>query len=145
MNKALQDGEWDDSKQIVNRPVQPVLLRAEIFKNEIKEAESMKYKLENKDLDIKEMKKTMKMKSDEMSELQIRKDKAEKKLTDANRDAELMREKLQRKLDDAHQTLKRKEKEFEDTMDHLQKDMDSLESERGELKNKLKETTMKAL
>ena len=44
------------------------------------------------------MKKTLKMKSDEMSELQVRKDKAEKKLADANREAELMREKLQRKL-----------------------------------------------
>ena len=36
------------------------------------------------------------MKADEMYELQIRKDKAEKKMADANRDAELMREKLQR-------------------------------------------------
>ena len=79
------------------------------------------------------MKKTLKMKSDEMSELQVRKDKAEKKLADANREAELMREKLQRKLDDAHETLKRKEKEFEDTMDHLQKDLDSLENERLEI------------
>lgn len=47
--------------------------------------------------------------------------------------------------DDAQETLKRKEKEYEDTLEHLQKDMDSLESERGELKNRLKETTMKAL
>ena len=78
-------------------------------------------------------------------EFQVRKDKGEKRLSDATREAELMREKLQRKLDDAHETLKRKEKEFEDTMDHLQKDLDSLESERGELKNKLKETTMKVL
>jgi dynactin 1 len=77
--------------------------------------------------------------------LQVRKDKAEKRLSDANREAELMREKLQRKLDDSQTILKRKEKEFEDTMDHLQKDLDSLESERGELKNKLKETTMKVL
>lgn len=34
--------------------------------------------------------------------------------------------------------MKRKEKEFEETMDHLQADIDSLESERGELKDKLK-------
>ena len=105
----------------------------------------MKYKLENKDLDIKELKKMIKNKTDEMSETQVRKDKAEKRLQDANREAELMREKLQRKLDDAQETLKRKEKEYEDTLEHLQKDMDSLESERGELKNRLKETTMKAL
>jgi len=37
----------------------------------------------------------------------------------------------------------RKEKEFEETMDQLQNDIDSLESERGELKTKLKETTKK--
>ena len=46
MNKALQDGEWDDNKNIINRPLPPVILRADIFKNEIREAESMKYKLE---------------------------------------------------------------------------------------------------
>ena len=76
----------------------PVILRADIFKNEIREAESMKYKLENKDLDIKEVKKVLKTKTEEMSEMQVRKDKAEKRLQDANREAELMREKLQRKL-----------------------------------------------
>lgn len=144
LNKSLQDGDWDTNKAS-EQTVAPVYLRSEIFKNEIKEAEMMKYKLENKDLDIKEMKKTLKMKSDEMSELQVRKDKAEKKLADANREAELMREKLQRKLDDSYETLHRKEKEFEDTMDHLQNDLTSLENERGELKNKLKETTMKVL
>lgn len=32
----------------------------------------------------------------------------------------------------------RKEKEFEETMDHLQNDIDSLESERGALREKLK-------
>lgn len=52
---------------------------------------------------------------------------------------------FQRKLDDAQQLLKRKEKEFEETMDHLQADIDSLESERGELKEKLKNYSKKAL
>lgn len=32
----------------------------------------------------------------------------------------------------------RKEKEFEETMDHLQQDIDSLETERGALREKLK-------
>lgn len=39
--------------------------------------------------------------------------------------------------------MKRKEKEFEETMDHLQADIDSLESERGELKDKLKNYSKK--
>ena len=51
---------------------------------------------------------------------------------------------LSAKRNDFLQTLlKRKEKEFEETMDQLQNDIDSLESERGELKTKLKETTKK--
>ena len=52
---------------------------------------------------------------------------------------------FQRKLDDVHALLKRKEKEFEETMDHLQADIDSLETERGELKEKLKNITKKAV
>ena len=70
LNKALQDGDWD-TNDLNQKPTAPVWLRAEIFKSEIKEAEMMKYRLENKDLDIKELKKTLKMKSDEMSELQV--------------------------------------------------------------------------
>jgi len=41
--------------------------------------------------------------------------------------------------------LKRKEKEFEETMDHLQADIDCLESERGELKEKMKSISKKAI
>ncbi|KPJ20901.1 Dynactin subunit 1 [Papilio machaon] len=60
------------------------------------------------------------------------------KLSAAASAAELRAEQLQRKLDDAHNQLKRKEKEFEETMDHLQQDIESLESERGALRDKLK-------
>ena len=80
-----------------------------------------------------------------LSHLQIRKDKAEKKLLDSTRDSELVREKLQRKLDDAMAMLKRKEKEFDETLNHFQADIDNLESEKGDLKNKLKDITKKTL
>jgi len=43
-----------------------------------------------KELDIRDLKKAMKAKSDELSEMQIRKDKAEKRLNDAVRDGELV-------------------------------------------------------
>merc|ERR1719273_2713202 len=132
-------------KEIRASIVPPVVIRAETYKQEIKEAESMKYRLESKEEGLKEMKRSLKEKAEELSEMQVRKDKAEKRLTDATRDAEMVREKLQRKLDDTQALLKRKEKEFEETMDQLQTDIDSLENERGELKNKLKETTKKVL
>ena len=47
LNKSLQDGDWD-TNEASEQTVAPVYLRSEIFKNEIKEAEMMKYKLENK-------------------------------------------------------------------------------------------------
>ena len=46
---------------MTSQPLAPVAIRAEQFKAEIKEAETMKYKLENKDMDIRELKKHMKV------------------------------------------------------------------------------------
>ena len=112
---------------------------------EIKDAAQLKYKLEAKEVDMKDLKKLLKVKQEEVSEMQIRKDLMEKKLSDSSKDSELMIEKLQRKLDDAHNLLHRKEREFEETLDHLQNDIDSLESERGELKDRMKMMSKKAL
>ncbi|KOB76917.1 Dynactin, partial [Operophtera brumata] len=77
-------------------------------------------------------------KQEELSEMQIRRELGERKLATAARDSELRAEQLHRKLEDALNQLKRKEKEFEETMDHLQQDIDSLENERGALRDKLK-------
>lgn len=91
-----------------------------------------------KESDIKELRRVLKEKQEQYSEMNIRKELAEKKLGNVNKDYELTIEKLQRKLEEAHNTFKKKEKEFEETLDHLQTDIDSLESEKGEMKEKLK-------
>jgi len=145
ISTAIVNGEYDFDGTRADSTVQPILLRAEEVKAEIKDATGLKYKLEAKDQDIKDLKKLMKAKQEEFSEMNIRKDLLEKKLTDTNRDSDLMVEKLQRKLDDTNNLLKRKEKEFEETMDHLQADIESLEFERGELKDKMKQMSKKAL
>jgi len=145
ISTAIVNGEYDFDGTRADSTVQPILLRAEEVKAEIKDATGLKYKLEAKDQDIKDLKKLMKAKQEEFSEMTIRKDLLEKKLTDTNRDSDLMVEKLQRKLDDTNNLLKRKEKEFEETMDHLQADIESLEFERGELKDKMKQMSKKAL
>ncbi len=46
------------------------------------------------------MKLALRSRGDELSEMQVRRDKAEKRLSDATRDGDLAREKLQRKVDD---------------------------------------------
>ena len=145
ISASVQSGEFDFDGSREEKPVAPVFVRAEDVKSEIRDASQLKYKLEAKDIDIKELKKLLKIKQEELSEMQIRKDLLEKKLSDSSKDSEMMIEKLNRKLEDTQILLKRKEKEFEETMDHLQADIESLENERGELKDKMKAMSKKAL
>ncbi|XP_075989035.1 dynactin subunit 1 [Anticarsia gemmatalis] len=136
-----QDKEYD-MMSLTNvqseKPTPPVVIRAQLVKKQLEETKSLTIKLENKEADIRELRKALKAKQEELSEMQIRRELGERKLSAAARDAELRAEQLQRRLEDAHNQLKRKEKEFEETMDHLQQDIDSLESERGALREKLK-------
>lgn len=115
------------------------------MRTELEETKLLSQKLEAKEADIKDLRLALKAKQEEISELQLRRDMAERKLEVATKDSTVNVEKLQRKLEDAQALLKRKEKEFEETMDHLQADIDSLETERGELKEKLKNFTKKAM
>ncbi|XP_050359357.1 dynactin subunit 1 isoform X6 [Nymphalis io] len=120
------------------KPTPPIVLRAQLVKKQLEETKTLTIRLENKEADIKEMRKALKAKQEELSEMQIRRELGERKLVAAAKDAEVRAQQLQRRLDDAHNALKRKEKEFEETMDHLQQDIESLESERGALRDKLK-------
>ncbi|XP_059044809.1 dynactin subunit 1 [Achroia grisella] len=137
----VQDKEYDMmslTNVATDKPTPPVVVRAQLVKKQLEETKTLTIKLENKEADIKELRKALKGKQEELSEMQIRRELGERKLTSSARDAELRAEQLQRRLEDAQNQLKRKEKEFEETMDHLQQDIDSLESERGALRDKLK-------
>ena len=144
LSKAYDNGEWDVTS-LPAKPHPPQQIRAEAYKAEIREAEGMRVKIQNKDMDIKDLKLAVRAKAEELSEMQVRKDKAEKRLLDATRDSDMIREKLQRKIDDLQVLLKKKEKDFEVTMEHLQADIDQLEGEKGELKNKIKDITKQTL
>lgn len=145
--QVLQDSDYEAGIPIKpeEKPTPPIQLRAKAVRTELEETKLLSQKLESKEADIKELRLALKSKQEEMSELQLRKDMAERKLEVATKDSSVTSEKLQRKLEDAQAMLKRKEKEFEETMDHLQADIDSLETERGELKEKLKNFTKKAI
>ena len=145
ISASVQSGEFDFDGSREELPVHPIFSRADHVKSEIRDTSQLKYKLEAKDIDIKDLKKLLKVKQEELSEMQIRKDLLEKKLSDSSKDSEMMIEKLNRKLEDAQILLKRKEKEFEETMDHLQADIESLENERGEMKERMKAMSKKAL
>ncbi|XP_044001039.1 dynactin subunit 1 isoform X2 [Aphidius gifuensis] len=121
-----------------NNLISPINIRSQIVKKESEETKILARKLETRDIDVREVKIALREKQEELSEMSLRKELAEKKLATQQHENEMNIEKLKRKLEEAQNQLKRKEKEFEETMDHLQTDIDSLESERGQLKEKLK-------
>ncbi|XP_033220366.1 dynactin subunit 1 isoform X2 [Belonocnema kinseyi] len=125
-------------------PTNPILIRAQVVKKEAEETKVLSRKLESRDSDIREARIALREKQEEISEMTLRKELAEKRLATQQHEHELNLEKLKRKLEEAQNQLKRKEKEFEETMDHLQTDIDSLESEKGQLKEKLKSYGKKA-
>ncbi|KAM6441115.1 dynactin subunit 1 isoform 1-T1 [Liasis olivaceus] len=139
MNKmatAMQEGEYDADKP-QTKPLPPVELRAAALRAEITDAEGLGLKLEDRETVIKELKKSLKIKGEELSEANVRLSLLEKKLDSASKDADDRVEKIQAKLSDTQTLLKKKEKEFEETMDALQADIDQLESEKLELKQRL--------
>ncbi|XP_029348978.1 dynactin subunit 1 isoform X3 [Echeneis naucrates] len=139
MNKmatAMQEGEYDSEKPLNKNPP-PVDVRAAALRAEITDAEGLGLKLEDRETVIKELKKSLKIKGEELSEANVRLSLLEKKLDSSSKDADERVEKIQTRLDEAQTLLKKKEKEFEETMDALQADIDQLESEKAELKQRI--------
>ncbi|XP_039993983.1 dynactin subunit 1 isoform X2 [Xiphias gladius] len=139
MNKmatAMQEGEYDSEKP-QNKNPPPVDVRAAALRAEITDAEGLGLKLEDRETVIKELKKSLKIKGEELSEANVRLSLLEKKLDSSSKDADERVEKIQTRLDEAQTLLKKKEKEFEETMDALQADIDQLESEKAELKQRI--------
>ncbi|XP_064465841.1 dynactin subunit 1-like [Ornithodoros turicata] len=139
----LQSGELERQKEPMPEP--PVNACAQAARQQARDVDALRAKLESRDADIVALRKALKIKSEEYSEMHVRKDMAEKKLELSARDTDDRVDKLQRQLDETKILLRRKEKEFEETLDHLQADIDALEAERGELKDKLKLVSKKTL
>uniref|UniRef100_A0A3P9IYP1 Dynactin subunit 1 n=1 Tax=Oryzias latipes TaxID=8090 RepID=A0A3P9IYP1_ORYLA len=138
MNKmatAMQEGEYDSEKPQMKNPP-PVELQAAALRAEITDAEGLGLKLEDRETAIKELKKSLKIKGEELSEASVRLSLLEKKLDSSSKDADERVEKIQTRLDETQALLKKKEKDFEETMDTLQADIDQLESEKAELKQR---------
>ncbi|XP_051504539.1 dynactin subunit 1-like isoform X3 [Myxocyprinus asiaticus] len=138
MNKmatAMQEGEYDSERP--HNGISPVEVRAAALRAEITDAEGLGLKLEDRETVIKELKKSLKIKGEELSEANVRLSLLEKKLDSASKDADERVEKIQTILDETHSLLKKKEKEFEETMDALQADIDQLEAEKVELKQRI--------
>ncbi|XP_062852078.1 dynactin subunit 1 isoform X2 [Trichomycterus rosablanca] len=138
MNKmatAMQEGEYDSEKP--QSKMAPVEVRAAALRAEITDAEGLGLKLEDRETVIKELKKSLKIKGEELSEANIRLSLLEKKLDSASKDADERVERIQTVLNETQSQLKKKEKDFEETMDALQADIDQLEAEKAELRQRI--------
>ncbi|XP_009992820.1 PREDICTED: dynactin subunit 1, partial [Chaetura pelagica] len=111
MNKmatAMQEGEYDADRP-QSKPTPPAELRAAALRAEITDAEGLGLKLEDRETVIKELKKSLKIKGEELSEANVRLSLLEKKLDSASKDADDRVEKIQTKLDETQTLLKKKE------------------------------------
>jgi len=112
--KELDEEEYKIQKYMVNSPV---AVAAESFKSSLLEAESMKFKLESKEEEIKEVKRGLKVKADELSECKLRISLAESKdelsecklrisLAESKAEKNLELEEKNKKLAQANEELK---------------------------------------
>ncbi|KAM9698221.1 LOW QUALITY PROTEIN: dynactin subunit 1-like [Dama dama] len=131
---AMQEGEYGAAPP---RKPPPGELRAAALRAEITDAEGLGLKLDDRETVIKELKKSLKIKGEELSEANVQLSLLEKKLDSAAKDADERIEKVQTRLEETQTLLWKEEKELEETMDALQANIDQLEAEKAELKQRL--------
>jgi dynactin 1 len=140
--KELTDDEFKIRKYMVNSPVQRA---ADEFKSALVDAENIRLRIEKKDEEIRELKKLLKAKSDELSEQKLRISLVEKKAETQLNEHEDKSRKLTQSMEDMKSDYSKKEKEHSDTIEALQQELDSLQNERRDLKEKLRTTAKNKL
>lgn len=136
--KVLTDEEYKIRKYMINSPI---LAAAEQFKNALIEAESIKFKLETKEEEIKEIKRNLKAKVDELSEYKLRISINENKAENSLKEAEEKNKKLSQSIDELKANFIKKEEEHIKTIDAMQQEIDTHENEIRELKKKIPKKT----
>lgn len=106
----LLDNEYEIlsvASPLKNAAVQsPIASRAQFVKKQMEETKALKAQLENREADIRQLKIDVKIKLQELSEMQCRKDLAEKKVSVLQQDFEKTTEKLQHERDEITDQLK---------------------------------------
>ncbi|RNA32395.1 dynactin subunit 1 isoform X4 [Brachionus plicatilis] len=135
----LSDEEFKIRKYQINSPIQKA---AEQFKNTLIEAENIKLRLEEKEDEIKEIKKNLKLKVDELSEQKLRISIVEKKAETQLKELEEKNKKLGDEVEDLKSQSSKKEKEQSDAVESLQQQLATLDKERREMKDKLRKKSI---
>ncbi|KAK6748823.1 hypothetical protein RB195_001447 [Necator americanus] len=141
--KALETGSMEIDPKEKGFP--PVLERAHLRKQAAAEAEGLRWQLEKKDMEILELKKTIKSRLDDISNYKLRLDMAEARIESAGKQDNVKVQHLEAKIEQLVADNKKKQIEFDETMDALQKELKECERENSELKQIAKNFSRKTL
>lgn len=141
----MQEGDYDAEPKEESKMEPPYLQRAKAFKSELFDSAGVEEKLLQKENEFMDLKKNMKLKNEELSQANIRIGLLEKRLENINKEADARVEASNRKMEQATADLQIKEREFEETMDALQVDIDNLEREKVDMKKRLDAYSKKSL
>nr|CDJ83622.1 Cytoskeleton-associated protein domain containing protein [Haemonchus contortus] len=140
---ALESGSLEVEPKDKGFP--PVLERAHLRKQAAAEAEGLRWQLEKKDMEILELKKTIKSRLDDISNYKLRLDMAEARIESAGKQDNVKVQHLEAKIEQLVADNKKKQIEFDETMDALQKELKECERENAELKQMAKNFSRKTL
>ncbi|VDN95969.1 unnamed protein product [Rodentolepis nana] len=137
---AMEHGEYDFDGSKQPKAQEPILQRALAFRNAQSELESYKGKLELKDVEVLELRRELKARMDDISEMTVRVNMAEKKLETSGRGNLEKIADLEDRLQKMKSQREQTEKEFGQAMDGMQSDLAKMEKENTELREMLRKS-----
>ncbi|KAM7539850.1 hypothetical protein Aperf_G00000044927 [Anoplocephala perfoliata] len=142
---AMEHGEYDFDGSKQPKTQEPIIQRAIAYRNAQSEMESYKGKLELKDVELFELRRELKARVDEISEMTVRINMAEKKLETSGRGNLEKIADLEDRLQKMKNQQKQTEKEYGQAIDGMQADLANIEKENAELKEKLRKMSKSSL
>ncbi|KAL5971770.1 Dynactin subunit 1 [Taenia solium] len=142
---AMEHGEFDFDGTKKPKTQEPIIQCAIAYRKAQSELESCRGKLELKEVELLELKQELKVRLDEISEMTVRINMAEKKLETSGRGNLEKIVELEDRLQAMQNQQKRTEEEYEQMIDGMQNDLENLKKENSDLKEGLRKTGKSAM
>nr|CDS22634.1 dynactin subunit 1 [Echinococcus granulosus] len=142
---AMEHGEYDFDGTKRPKTQEPIIQRAIAYRKAQSELESCRGKLELKEVELLELRHELKARVDEISEMTVRINMVEKKLETSGRGNLEKIVELEDRLQKMHNQQKQTEKEYDQTIDGMQNDLENLKKENADLKEGLRTMNKSAM
>uniref|UniRef100_A0A5K3EUN9 Dynactin domain-containing protein n=1 Tax=Mesocestoides corti TaxID=53468 RepID=A0A5K3EUN9_MESCO len=142
---AMEHGEYDFDGTKKAKKQEPIVLRAVAYKRAQSDLESCRGKLELKEEEVRELQVALKKRADEISELTVRVNMAEKKLETSGKGNLEKIIRLEQRLQMMENEQKQTEKDYEHAIDAMNSDVEKLKKENIDLKERLRKMSKNAI